>query len=150
METVKNRNKALLWVTLIFVIGTLFGATTTYLWFQVTTAADSDPAAGRETEARFNDKKEHSHQHLLERLSALLDLDQEQQKQLTAILEKSHQRFNEINEESRQKSSAVRQKAREELRSILNAKQLKKFDEYLQERRRKKAGGGHDQDSGKP
>ena len=105
--------KALLVVAIVFVLGVAVGAMGFYL-------ASNQVVAGGDRRAT-----------LVERLTMELSLTPEQQGQLTAILDESKKRYDEIYAPIRPQVDAVRQQGRQKIRAILNAEQLAKFEDRL-------------------
>lgn len=68
-----------------------------------------------------------------------LSLRPEQRSEVETILQDSRQQYKNLKEQSRPQFDAVRQAARGKIRSLLNAEQQTRFDQYVQELDAKRA-----------
>lgn len=70
---------------------------------------------------------------VLSRLTKELDLRQEQQQKVEAVLEEARQEFAKLREEIGPKFRDIRTRTRDNIRAVLNAAQQVKFDKVAQE-----------------
>lgn len=124
------KNKAFLWVVLVFLAGSLFGGVATFLWVGPDTAAQVRPRPP------WGDPEQHAKgtARNLDRLTQMLELDARQHEQLGRILDASHQQYREASDEARAQFRQLREESRQKIRTILNSEQLATFEAYLRER----------------
>ncbi len=128
-----SRNKAILWVAFVFLMGGLFGAALTHLFIH--------HSLGRSGYSflPFMHRRP-SPQKVVERFSKRLDLDPAQQDELQEILERSRERYQSANKETRRLYRRVRRSTLQENRAILRAEQLQGFEDFVKrhDRRRRR------------
>jgi hypothetical protein len=124
-----SQTKARLIVMTVFVIGFAAGALSLNLYQRLTNAAQPKP------EGRAGV--------LIQKMNERMDLSSEQQDQIKEILDRTAKKYAEIrvDMEPRLKDfeprfNAVRQQQRDEIRAVLDEKQLPKFNEMVEERDR--------------
>ena len=124
-----SRTKARLIVITVFVIGFAAGALSLNLYQRLTSSASPKP----EDRAGV----------LIQKMNERMDLTTDQQAQIRAILDKTAEKYFEIRvdmeprlKDFEQRFNAVRQHQRDEIRALLNEKQLPKFNEMVEERDR--------------
>jgi hypothetical protein len=111
----------------VFLSGALVGAFAHRLY----TARVVDAATQRRSPAEFRQK-------YLNDMQSRLQLDDGQTARLGTILDNTRQRFRAFNEKHKAELSAIQDEQVSEIRSILNADQLARYEEYRQERDRKR------------
>ena len=119
-----NRNvkqRAALWVVLVFLLGASLGCVTGYL-FEAHSHADTRPVLS--DDARRAQKVDH----LTRELSLTLD----QQRQLDDAIREAQAKFKAIREASQPQIDATRAQAREKVRAFLSPEQRPKYEGYLQ------------------
>ncbi len=114
-----NRNKAVLWVLAVFLLGAMSGGTLVYLLIlpDSTSPAASKPGRGRE-----------SHPDAMKRLAKDLNLDEKQQAQVDQI-------FQDARKKSHEAFKVIRTGIHDQLKQVLRPEQLAKFDKVMRERR---------------
>ncbi len=130
-ERVHTNRRAILLVLLVFVLGIALGAVGTYL------------VAGRRVAGASAEHVSHKARRarLLEQLTRELQLTNDQQKQLDAILTDTQSKYRALHDQIAPQSEQVRQRGREQIRGILTPAQKPKFEEFLRqldEERKKK------------
>src|SRR5690554_5440859 len=105
MWTLTNRTKAGLWLLVVFMLGSLFGASLGYLWQQGAYAALDERRHEQPSEAKDREKTAR----VLARLSERLQLDSEQQAQVEAILLKTRDLYRAEHEESKKARRRIRE-----------------------------------------
>jgi Spy/CpxP family protein refolding chaperone len=103
--------KAILLVTMVFVLGVVVGAAGYYI------AAGQVSAKPRAT--------------VVQRLTTELSLSAEQQKQVSDILDETRKKYDSIYGPVRPQMEAARQEGRQKIRAILTPEQQVKFEEHL-------------------
>lgn len=129
----RNRTKAIFWILVVFLAGSVFGGTLTYFW--APTLADSQDS---QEESDRRESREERDARIVAHLSDVLELDGAQAQQLRAILEKSRQSHREAHEAKEARFRTIRAETREEIRSILRPDQKEKFENWRQEHDRKR------------
>jgi uncharacterized membrane protein len=121
-----SRTKARLIVMAVFVIGFAAGALSLNLYQRLTTPAspNSDDRAGV----------------LIQKMNQRMDLTSDQQTRIREVLTGTMKKYGELRKEMEPRIKdftprfdAIRQQQREEIRALLNEKQLPKFEEMVQE-----------------
>jgi len=117
-----NRNKAVLAVLAVFLLGALSGGTLVYLLIPPAAATPAQPRGegGRGRESR---------QEAVERLSRELKLDAKQQAQVDQI-------FQDARRESHAAFKIIGAKIQDRMKKVLNPEQFAKFEKDMRERRR--------------
>jgi len=121
---VNNRTRAIVWVLAVFLIGALSGGGMVYIfmaprstaWHSTTNTATRPPRGPRDNPDR-----------MIEELSRVLALSEEQKTQVREIFEGSRKDYHLAFRE-------VRTKTHRKLEHVLNPEQMKKFDEFMRER----------------
>ena len=114
-----NRNKAVLWVLAVFLLGALSGGTLVYLLILPDSAP---PAAAR------NGRNRESHKEAMARLSKDLNLDEKQQVEVDKI-------FQDARRESHDAFKVIRTGIQQRLKQVLRPEQFAKFEKTMRERR---------------
>jgi len=114
------QQKATLWLSLVFVLGTALGGVLGYAFAHRSYAA---APAQLTAEQRRAQKRE--------QLTREVGLTAEQQKQVIAILDEAQGEYKAIHAVSDPQVDAVRQKSRDKIRTILTAEQKPKFEEFI-------------------
>jgi hypothetical protein len=132
MSAVGIRQKAALWVGIVFILGVVLGGVGGYT-FSVKTHGDTHPPLS--DEARRAQK--------VDQLTKELVLTPDQQKKLDAVLTDTQQKYKAIHDADQPQINDVRKAARNQIRGFLTADQLPKFEDHLrkldEERRRNAA-----------
>jgi len=131
MSAVDVKQKAALWVGLVFVLGLVLGGVLGYS-FAAKTDGDMRPALS--DTARRAQK--------VEQLTKELGLTTDQQKKLDEVLTEVQGKFKAIHEADQPQIEAARKAARDEIRAFLTPDQVPKFEEHLRkldEERKKNA-----------
>jgi len=118
-ETAATR-KAALWVGVVFLLGAALGGVLGYLFAHRPVNAANPPLSEPERRARR-----------VEELTRDLTLTPQQAQQVDAILLQRHTETKAIHDQTETQLDAVRQKGRAQVRAILTAEQLPKFEEFL-------------------
>ena len=127
MESKSNsQSKARLIVLTVFIIGFAAGALSLNLYQRLTSSASPKP------EGRAGV--------LIQKMNDRMDLTSDQQTQIKEILDRTAEKYFEIRvdmepriKDFEPRFNAVRQKQRDEIRALLNEKQLPKFNEMVEE-----------------
>lgn len=119
MSAVGVRQKAALWVGVVFVLGVVLGGVGGYT-FSVKAHGDTRSLSD---DARRAQK--------VDQLTKELMLTQDQQKKLDAVLTETQQKYKAIHEADQPQIDAVRKVARNEIRAFLTPEQLPKFEDHL-------------------
>lgn len=115
------RQRAALWVGVVFLLGALLGSVSGYL-FASHSHADSRPI--------LNDDERRAQK--VSVLTRDLNLTSDQQKQLDNAIREAQMKFRAIREASQPQIDATRAQAREKVRAFLTPEQLPKYETYLQ------------------
>jgi len=116
----KVKQRAALWVVVVFLLGASLGSVSGYL-FAAHSHADTKPVLS--DEARRAQK--------VALLTKDLNLDADQQKQLDGAIRDAQVRFKAIREASQPQIDATRAQAREKVRGFLTPDQRPKYEAYL-------------------
>ena len=114
------KQRAALWVVVVFLLGASLGSVSGYL-FEARSHADSKPVLG--DEARRAQK--------VERLTKDLKLNADQQKQLDDAIRDAQVKFKAIRDASQPQIESTRAQAREKVRGFLTPEQRTKYEAYL-------------------
>jgi Spy/CpxP family protein refolding chaperone len=128
----ETRQKARLWLGLVFILGAAIGGVFGYSFAHRSYAATQAPATPSEPERRAK--------HLAE-MTKEVGLTPEQSTQFDQIIHQAHDDMKAIHEKSDADEDAVRQRAREQMRSLLTPEQRPKFEAMIQRKERKKQQG---------
>jgi len=136
MDTDQANRKAIVWLVMVFVLGVALGVVGTYV---VTTRVfargqeQHTPAAARA--------------HYIDRLTRELNLTEDQQKQIDAIIASVQARYDAIHQSVVPQFEQARQEGRAQIRQVLTPEQQPKFDDFMkrvdEERKAHEAAGGH-------
>lgn len=114
------QQKASFWLALVFVLGVALGGVLGYAFAHRSYAAGpTQPTA----EQRRMQRRE--------QLVQEVGLTEEQQKQVTAILDEAQVSYKSIHAVSDPQVDAVRQKSRDKIRQILTPEQKPKFEDFI-------------------
>jgi esterase/lipase len=130
MSAATVKQKAALWVGVVFVLGVSLGGVLGYVL--ANKVAGASPAVL--TDAARRAQK-------VDALTKELGLSAEQQKQLDRVLAETQTKFKAIHDSTQPQIDETRKGARNEIRSFLTPEQLPKFEEHLRkldEERKKK------------
>ena len=117
-----TRQKAGLWLAVIFALGLAIGAIFGYNFAHKSFAAGRSPASMSESERRAIRVAE---------LTKELQLTAEQSQKVDAVLHQAHDDMRVIHEKSDSDMDAVKQKARSEMRTFLTPEQLPKYEAFV-------------------
>jgi Spy/CpxP family protein refolding chaperone len=131
MSEMSATRKAVLWVGVIFLLGTALGGTIGYSYGHHLVSAASTPLPEPVRRA-----------HRVEQLTQLLNLTSTQSQQLDAILLQRHTEAKAIHDQTDTQIEQVRQKGRDQVRAILTPEQKPKFEEFLKNLDEQKKRGG--------
>jgi hypothetical protein len=133
MESRTSQTKARLIVLTIFVIGFAAGALSMNLYERFSSQGPD------------KDGSRHGSNYVLKKMDRNLDLSDEQEKEVGAILEEAKQQYNEIKKdmqprikEYEPRLESVRLQSRDRIRAVLKPDQLPKFEEMVQENDRRR------------
>ena len=133
----ETRQKARLWLGLVFVLGAAIGGVFGYSFAHRSYAASQAPAATlSEPERRAKRIAEMTNE---------VGLTPEQSTQIDQIIHQAHDEMKTIHEKSEADVDVVRQRARDEMRSLLTPEQKPKFEAMIQrwnQERKKQQGVG--------
>ena len=126
------RQKATLWLAIVFVLGAALGGVLGYAFAHRSYAAEPSVLSA---EARRAQRKE--------KLIKDVGLNSDQQKQVSAILDQAQGEYKAVHTVMDPQIEAVRQKTREKIRALLTEDQKPKFAEFLRkmDEERKRNGG---------
>lgn len=116
----KVKQRAALWVAVVFLLGASLGIVSGYL-YAARTHADAKPVLN--DDARRAQKVAH--------LTQELSLTPDQQRQLDDVIREAQVKFKAIRESSQPQIDATRLQAREKVRAFLTAEQRPKYEAYL-------------------
>jgi len=114
------KQRAALWVVVVFLLGASLGSVSGYL-FAAHSHADTKPVLS--DDARRAQK--------VERLTKDLNLNADQQKQLDDAIRDAQVKFKAIRDASQPQIDATRAHAREKVRGFLTPEQRTKYETYL-------------------
>jgi len=114
------KQRAALWVVVVFLLGASLGSVSGYL-FEARSHADTKPVLS--DDARRAQK--------VERLTKDLKLNADQQKQLDDAIRDAQVKFKAIRDASQPQIEATRAQAREKVRGFLTPEQRTKYETYL-------------------
>src|SRR5262252_4202651 len=120
----ETRQKARLWLALVFILGAAIGGVFGYSFAHRSYAATQAPAATlSEPERRAKRVAE---------MTKEVGLTPEQSKQIDQIIHQAHDEMKTIHEKSDADVDVVRQRAREQMRSLLTPDQRPKFEAMVE------------------
>jgi Spy/CpxP family protein refolding chaperone len=119
------KQKAALWVAVVFLLGAALGVVFGYFYgHRSSVSAASPPLSEPERRARR-----------VEQLTHELGLSDAQRQQMDALLSQIHAEYKSIRDQSNQhlnvQMDQAREKGRDQIRAILTPEQLPKFEEFL-------------------
>jgi Spy/CpxP family protein refolding chaperone len=120
MSVVSVKQKAALWVGVVFVLGVILGGV---LGYSFSGRTHGDMRSPLSDSARRAQK--------VEQLTKELGLTPDQQKKLDEVLTEVQAKFKAIHEADQPEIEAARKVARDEIRALLTPEQLPKFEEHL-------------------
>jgi len=132
----ETRQKARLWLGLVFILGAAIGGVFGYSFAHRSYAATQAPATLSEPERRAKRVAE---------MTKEVGLTPEQIAQIDQIIHQAHDEMKTIHEKSDADVDAVRQRAREQMRSLLTPDQRPKFEAMIErwnQERKKQQGVG--------
>jgi Spy/CpxP family protein refolding chaperone len=115
------KQRAALWVAVVFVLGALLGSVSGYMFASRSHADNRPPLTDDERRAQK-----------VSLLTKDLNLTPDQQTQLDATIRDAQVKFKAIHDASQPQIDATRAQAREKVRSFLTPDQLPKYEIYLQ------------------
>jgi hypothetical protein len=120
----ESRRKARLWLALVFVLGAATGGVFGYSFARRSYAATTVPPSPlSEPDRRAKRVAE---------MTKAVGLSPEQSEKVDAIIHQAHNNMKAIREKAESDSDAVRKQAREQVRQLLTADQLPKFEDMVQ------------------
>ena len=119
----ETRQKARLWLGLVFILGAAIGGVFGYSFAHGSYAATQAPATLSEPERRAKRVAE---------MTKEVGLTPEQSTQIDQIIHQAHDEMKTIHEKSDADVDVVRQRAREQMRSLLTPEQRPKFEAMVQ------------------
>jgi Spy/CpxP family protein refolding chaperone len=114
------RQKAVLWVVVVFVLGAALGGVLGYTFGHHAVSASNPPPTESQRRARR-----------VEQMTQALTLTKEQSLQLDTILSQIHGEYKTLHEQSDAQIDEARQRGRNRIREILTPEQKPKFEEFL-------------------
>jgi hypothetical protein len=114
------RQKATLWLAIVFLLGAALGVVVGYTFAHRSYAAE--PAV-LSAEARRAQRRE--------KLNQEVGLNSDQQKQVAAILDQAQGEYKTVHDAVDPQIEAVRQKTRNKIRALLTDDQKPKFEQFL-------------------
>lgn len=121
MSDSSAKQKAALWVAVVFVLGVALGGVFGYFYGHRTSVSAANPPLS-EPQRRAQ---------RVEQLTQELSLTNEQRQQLDSALSQLHAQYKSIHDQSDAQMDQARQKGRDQIRAILTQEQKPKFEEFL-------------------
>lgn len=127
--TTRSRTRLKIWLVVmgVFALGCVTGASLDGLYRLRASNGRSEARRPRNKEAKFEEMRRD------------LNLNDEQAKQVRAILDETRNEFRSLRTEVGPRYDAIRQKARERMRALLTPEQKERFDAKVAERDAKRA-----------
>jgi len=119
----ETRQKARLWLALVFILGAAIGGVFGYSFAHRSYAATQGPTTRSEPERRAKRIAE---------MTREVGLTPEQSTQMDQIIHQAHDEIKAIHEKTDADVDVVRQKTREQMRSLLTPEQKPKFEAWIQ------------------
>ena len=119
----ETRQKARLWLALVFILGAAIGGVFGYSFAHRSYAATQGPTTLSEPERRAKRIAE---------MTREVGLTPEQSTQMDQIIHQAHDEIKAIHEKTDADVDVVRQKTREQMRSLLTPEQKPKFEAWIQ------------------
>jgi len=117
----RTRTSAALMLALTFLLGTVAGAVSLYIY------------RGHETVAATRNPRPPGPRDIVEDMSKALGLDASQKQSLGRIIEQSRERYRALSKQFRPQYDAIRDRSNEEIRAILRDDQKAKFEALIKE-----------------
>lgn len=116
----RTRTSAALMLALTFLLGTVTGAVSVYIYrgHQTVSATGTRPPGPRD---------------IVEGMSKTLGLDADQKQSLGRIIEQSRERYRALSKQFRPQYDAIRDQSNQEIRAILRNDQKEKFEAMIKE-----------------
>ena len=121
MNESSAKQKAALWVAVVFVLGAALGGVFGFLYGHRSIVAAANPPLSEPARRARR----------VEQLTQELSLTNAQSKQLDTILSQLHAEYKAIHDQSDTQLNQTRQKGRDQIRAILTPEQKPKFEEFL-------------------
>lgn len=121
----ESRQKARLWLALIFVLGAAIGGVFGYSFAQHRTLAAPLVTTAPLPEPERRAKR-------VAEMTRELDLTQQQATSIDAIIHQAHDEMKVVHDKSDADVDALRQKARDQMRQVLTPEQKPKFEQLVQ------------------
>ncbi len=121
MNESSAKQKAVLWVAVVFVLGAALGGVFGYFFGHRSSVSAANPPLSEAV------KRAQRVQELTQELS----LTDDQRQQLDKALSQLHGEYKSIHDESDAQMEQARQKGRDQIRSFLTPEQKPKFEEFL-------------------
>ena len=121
MNESSAKQKAVLWVAVVFVLGAALGGVFGYFFGHRSSVSAANPPLSEAV------KRAQRVQELTQELS----LTDDQRQQLDKALSQLHGEYKSIHDESDAEMEQARQKGRDQIRSFLTPEQKPKFEEFL-------------------
>jgi Spy/CpxP family protein refolding chaperone len=121
MNESSAKQKAVLWVAVVFVLGAALGGVFGYFFGHRSSVSAANPALSEAV------KRAQRVQELTQELS----LTDDQRQQLDKALSQLHGEYKSIHDQSDAQMEQARQKGRDQIRSFLTPEQKPKFEEFL-------------------
>jgi Spy/CpxP family protein refolding chaperone len=121
MNESSAKQKAALWVAVVFVLGAALGGVFGYLYGHRSSVSASNPPLS-EPERRAQ---------RVDQLTKELGLTDDQRQQLDKALSQLHGDYKAIHDQSEAQMDQARQKGRDQIRAFLTPEQRPKFEEFL-------------------
>ncbi len=121
MNESSAKQKAVLWVAVVFVLGAALGGVFGYFFGHRSSVSAANPPLSEAV------KRAQRVQELTQELS----LTDDQRQQLDKALSQLHGEYKSIHDESDAEMELARQKGRDQIRSFLTPEQKPKFEEFL-------------------
>lgn len=122
MSEVSVKQKAALWVAVVFLLGISLGGLLGYVVANQSHSASAAMTPGNDAARRAR---------RVEQLTKELGLTPDQQNRLDKVLADTQARFKAIHDSTEPQIDAARKQARNEIRSFLTDEQKPKFEEHL-------------------
>lgn len=122
---VESRQKARLWLALVFILGTAIGVVFGYSFAHRTLAAPLGGSAATLSEPERRAKR-------VAEMTKEVGLTPEQATSIDAIIHQAHEEIKSIHDKSDADVDAVKKNAREQMRQLLTTDQKPKFEAMVQ------------------
>jgi Spy/CpxP family protein refolding chaperone len=121
MNESSAKQKAALWVAVVFVLGAALGGVFGYFYGHRSSVSAANPPL---SEPQRRAQK-------VDQLTKDLGLTSDQRQQLDAALSQLHAQYKSIHDQSDAQMDQARQKGRDQIRAFLTPEQKPKFEEFL-------------------